>query len=90
MGFPFFLTGSATPVEVLVIVRKNITFPKDIEDKLSEYRLSRKSETGKVMFRETAVVELLRKALLDVKPATPIQDRLLDLEKRIQRLELSR
>jgi len=71
-------------------MRKNTTFPKDIEGKLLEYRQSRKSETGKVMFRETAIIELLRTALANVEPAKPLEDRLKEIEGRIQRLESSR
>lgn len=68
-------------------MRKNISFPKDVEDKLDVYRKSRKEETGKTMFRETAVIELLRTALLNFQPAKPVEDRLDDIEKRLLRLE---
>lgn len=64
-----------------------ISFPKDVEDRLTEYRRSRKAETGKMPFRETAVIELLRKALDGFEPVRPIEDRLAEIENRLQRLE---
>jgi hypothetical protein len=73
-----------------VIVRKNTTFPKDIEDRLLQYRKARKSDTGKLMFRETAIVELLRVALTDFQPPKPVEDRLDDIERRLHELEVDR
>ena len=70
-------------------MRRNTTFGKDIEDKLMEYRRSRKSETGKMMFRETAIIELLKTALMNFEPAKPVEDRLSDIECRLARLESS-
>ena len=69
-------------------MRKSISFPKDVEDRLIEYRKSRKSETGKMMFRETAIVELLQKALSGLEPPRPLDDRLCEIERRLYLLEL--
>jgi hypothetical protein len=77
-------------VHGFVIVRKNATFPKDIEDRLLQYRKARTSDTGKLMFRETAIAELLRVALADFQPPKPVEDRLDDIEKRLRELEVDR
>jgi hypothetical protein len=63
------------------------TFPQEIEDKLKAYRDKRRAETGKVLQRETAIRELLLMALADVKPATPLADRIKNLEQRLQVVE---
>ncbi len=70
-------------------MRKNISFPKDIEDKLLEYRKLRKTQTGKMLFRETAITELLRIALSDIQPEKPVEDRLSDIEQRLGLIERS-
>jgi len=77
-------------VHVVVIVRKSISFPRDVEDRLIEYRKSRRSETGKMMFRETAIVELLRKVLDGFDPPRPLENRLDEIERRLSSLESSR
>ena len=77
-------------VHGVVIMRKNTTFPKDVEDGLLEYRKSRKSEIGRLMFRETAIVELLRKSLDGFEPPKPVEDRLDDIERRLYELEVDR
>lgn len=64
-----------------------MTFPKDIEDRLLHYRKSRKSDTGKLMFRETAIIELMRMALTDFQPPKPVEERLNDIERRLHELE---
>ncbi len=71
-------------------MRKNTTFPKDVEDRLLEYRKYRKSQSGKLMFRETAIVELLRVALTNFEPPKPVEDRLGDIERRLFNLETDR
>jgi hypothetical protein len=62
----------------IVIVRKSISFPKEVEDRLIEYRNSRKSEVGKMMPRSTAIAELLRFALTNLEPPKPIEERIDD------------
>jgi hypothetical protein len=62
----------------VVIVRKSISFPKDVEDRLIEYRKSRKPEVGKMMPRSTAITELLRVALTNLEPPKPIEERIDD------------
>lgn len=68
-------------------MRRNVTFPKDIEDRLLEYRKSRKTETGKLMFLESAITELLRIALTGFVPPMPMEDRIAALESRVAQLE---
>ncbi len=68
-------------------MNKSMSFPKDIEDKLAAYREQRKADTGKKMFRETAITELLRIALTNFKPHAPVQEQLDDLKSRVSRLE---
>jgi len=68
-------------------MRKNISLPKNIEDSLSAYRSARKVETGKLLFRETAIVELLRVALAGFEPPVPTADRLAEIELRLEVLE---
>ncbi len=61
--------------------------PNALELKLNEYRKRRYEETGKRPFRETAIVELLAKALEGIEPARPISERLADIERRLAELE---
>ena len=68
---------------------KHISLPDDVEKKLSEYRKQRREETGKLPFRETAIAELLRKALTGVEPEKTLSDRISDLEHRISKIESS-
>ena len=68
-------------------MHRNVTFPKDVEERLLEYRKSRKTETGKLMFRESAITELLRIALTGFVPPMPLEDRLAALEERVKELE---
>lgn len=68
-------------------MRQNVTFPKDIEDRLLQYRKSRKAEIGKMMFRESAIIELLHIALTGFVPPKPLEDRLSELESRVTKLE---
>lgn len=64
-----------------------IQLPNDLEERLHAYRNARKEETGKVLHRATAIVELLRKTLSDFEPPKPVTERLSELEKRIEQLE---
>ncbi|WP_417744773.1 hypothetical protein [Rosistilla oblonga] len=64
-----------------------MNLPNDIETKLAEYRRQRRSETGKVVHRSTAIVELLRKALDGVEPPKPLEERLSEIDKRLDALE---
>jgi hypothetical protein len=59
-------------------VRKSISFSKEVEDRLIEYRKSRKSEVGKMMPRAKAITELLRVALTNLEPPKPIEERIDD------------
>lgn len=68
-------------------MRKKLSFPKDIEDRLLEYRKARKDESGKMIFRETAIIELLRAALAGYQPPMPLEDRLKQIEDRLAMLE---
>lgn len=68
-------------------MHRNVTFPKDVEERLLEYRKSRKTETGKLMFRASAITELLRVALTGFVPPKPVEDRLSELESRVSKLE---
>jgi len=70
------------------MINENATFPKDIEDRLLQYRKTHKSDTGKLMFRETAIVELLRVALTDFQPPKPVEERLDDIRRRLHELEV--
>lgn len=67
---------------------RSLSLPQDVEDKLTQYRKSRKSETGKMIFRETAIVELLRKSLDGFEPPRPLESRLDEIERRLLALEL--
>ena len=69
-------------------MKKSVSFGKDLEARLLEYRKARKEETGKMMFRETAILELLRIALQDFSPPMPIEDRLREIEQRLAVLEI--
>ncbi len=71
----------------IVIMRRSVSFPKDIEDRLLAYRKARKAETGKMMFRESAITELLRVALEGFQPPKPMEERLRAIEKRLTKLE---
>ena len=51
------------------------------------YRQASKEATGKAVFRETAIYELLQKALDGFSPPTPLADRLGRLEDRVMFLE---
>lgn len=68
-------------------MRTSIHIPDDLEKKLTAYRQNRKQELGKLPFRDTAIIELLRSALAHVPIETPITDRLVDLEKRTKAIE---
>jgi hypothetical protein len=69
-------------------MKKSVSFGKDIEARLLEYRKARKEETGKMMFRETAICELLQIALQNYSPPMPIEDRLREIEQRLAVLEI--
>ena len=69
-------------------MKKSASFGKDIEDRLLEYRKARKEQTGKMMFRETAIMELLQIALQDFSPPMPIEDRLRGIEQRLSVIEI--
>lgn len=68
----------------------SISLPNDLELRLTEYRRQRKAETGKLPFRDTAITELLRKALEGVEPPKPLTDRVDDIERRLRELEVDR
>jgi hypothetical protein len=61
--------------------------PDSLVKKLDAYRKQRKQETGKHIMRTTAIAELLVKALDGIEPASPICDRLAELESRVTALE---
>jgi hypothetical protein len=61
--------------------------PQDIERRLDVYRQHRKDETGKRPFRDTAILELLRKALEGIEQPKPLTQRIEALEQRIEHLE---
>jgi phage terminase small subunit len=62
--------------------------PHDLELKLNEYRQQRRDEIGRKMFRDAAIVELLRKALEGVAAPNPLSDRVNDLERRLRSVEI--
>lgn len=64
-----------------------VNLPHAIELKLTEYRKRRHEETGKRPFRDTAIAELLAKALDGIEPARTIHERLADVERRLSVLE---
>jgi hypothetical protein len=66
-----------------------LPLPKNLESKLTAYRKARKAETGKMMFRETAILELLKIALEGYSPPMPLEDRLKAIEKRLTSIELN-
>jgi hypothetical protein len=55
--------------------------------KIDDYRRARKEETGKAVFRETAIYELIHKAVDGFSPPAPLTDRLTRLEERVMFLE---
>lgn len=64
--------------------------PDDLLPSLDHYRQVRRAETGKLMTRQTAVVELLTKSLEGVSPPAQfrtLDSRLLAMESRIEALE---
>lgn len=69
-------------------MQKTATFAKDIENKLKQYREERFKQTGKRPFRETAIEELLAKALQGYEPPMPLEDRLQAIERKLVELEL--
>lgn len=69
-------------------MQKAATFAKDIENKLKQYREERFKQTGKRPFRETAIAELLAKALQGYEPPMPLEDRLQAIEKKLYELEM--
>ena len=58
-----------------------------LKAQVDAYRAKRFEETGKRPMRESAVRELLEKALVGVEPPVPVLERLADLETRISALE---
>lgn len=63
------------------------TLPHDLELKLNEYRRQRKDETGKRPFRDTAIADLLRKALEGVELPKPLTERVQEIERRLDEIE---
>jgi len=61
--------------------------PDSLVKKIDEYRKRRKEETGKIIMRSTAIAELLTKALDGIEPASPIRDRVEELDRRLTALE---
>lgn len=70
-------------------MQKPATFSAKIEAKLKQYREERLKQTGKRPFRETAIEELLAKALDGYEPPMPLEDRLKAIEKKLYELELT-
>lgn len=68
-------------------MRLLLNIPDQLESKLTAWRNAQKEESGKVVFRNTAVLELLTMALDGVEPKLPIVDRLAALEARVDELE---
>ena len=68
-------------------MKRKLSFPRDVEDAILEYRKSRKADIGKMLFRDTAIVELLRKALIGVTPQAQLADRVMALERRLNRIK---
>lgn len=64
-----------------------IDLPRELEQKLTVYRAKRRAETGKVVQRRTALLELLAKSLDGVEPSRPLAERLSELERRVTELE---
>ena len=64
-----------------------IELPAKIEKLLDAYRKQRKAETGKLPFRQTAIEELLLKALIGIEQEKPVSDRLEDLRRKLLLLE---
>ena len=61
--------------------------PDALVKKIDAYRKQRRKETGKIIMRSTAIAELLAKALDGIEPASPVRDRLAELESRVTALE---
>jgi hypothetical protein len=61
--------------------------PDALITKLDAYRKQRREETGKIIMRSTAIAELLTKALDGIEPASPIRDRVEELDRRLTALE---
>jgi hypothetical protein len=61
--------------------------PDSLVKKIDEYRKRRKEETGKIIMRSTAIAELLTRALDGIEPASPIRDRVEELDRRLTALE---
>jgi hypothetical protein len=66
---------------------KAMNLPRDLETKLDEYRRQRKEETGKRPFRDTAILELLKKALEGVEPEKTLTKRIEEIEDRLDLIE---
>ena len=66
----------------------HLRLTKEMAAQLDAYRQRRRQEAGKILFRDTAAAELLRKSLEGVVPETPVLDRLRDLEDRMSQLEV--
>ncbi len=64
-----------------------LNLPNDIEEKIKLYRNQRREESDKVLFRDSAIVELLRKALDGIEKPMPLSDRVLKIEHRLDALE---
>ena len=72
-------------------IAKHIILDEDLEKKFTAYRKQRKLETGKVLHLQTAIRELLTKALAGVDPEAtevhPLEARVAALEARVQQLD---
>ena len=62
-----------------------IRLPDKLEKQVDVYRRNRKLETGKMVTRNSAVCEILERALSGVKDESPAS--LVDLTRRVERLE---
>jgi hypothetical protein len=62
----------------------------DLEKRFVEYCRRRKQERGKVIQSETAIRELLTKALEGVEPPKPLEERLAAIEARLTEVEARR
>ena len=60
--------------------------PPKLEAKLTAFRQSIKAETGKLPFRDTAILMLIEKSLTGVDVPKPMSDRVTELERCVAKL----
>lgn len=56
-------------------------------EQIDAYRSVRKSDTGKSITTATAISELIERTLNGIEPPKPLEDRLREIETRLDRLE---